>query len=118
MTDWKKRARELFFDMDALVIGGPDAILQLGQEMADARAEEIARAVLEYKLMGCLTCPHQAASADAARIARSFISKKKTREEVLEEALKEISSLPCNYANPPEPRSVCIAKRALDWKPD
>lgn len=102
MTDWKKRAQELFrgnsvwsdgrrsevVDLDFYAI--PIA-LQLGQEMADARAEEIAKSIEEYKLLGCIGCPYQSARADAAMLARSTISKKKTREQALEEALLEIA---------------------------
>lgn len=82
---------------------------------ADARAEEIA-AKIEAHSRGHYH-PHPSALfiqqglAEAKEIARSTIEKPKTREQVLEEALREASSS----------RTFTeidrIVKRALDWKP-
>ena len=126
MTDWKKRAGEL--GLPSWVRTGPergshypDAVelaLQLGQEMADARAEEIAQAIEGYKLLGCMGCPYQSAAKDAAQIARLTIKsqQKKTREEVLEEALKEIALgyRDSEWHNKETPRLVGLARRALE----
>ena len=60
--------------------------------LQDARAEEIAQR-LETALMGDLRCTPASFGADAARIARSTINKPekpKTREQVLEEALRMV----------------------------
>ena len=88
MTDWKKRAEEILrthgYSVD-LLHNVYLAMLQLGQEMADARAEEIARA---FERRDMNTRETSITLLEATQTARSFISHKKTREEVLEEALR------------------------------
>lgn len=78
MTDWAKRAQELT-PLSWNAEGRDECArvaLQLGQEMADARAEEIAKRLDEASNAEPY---HKAAEANAytnaARIARSFISK-------------------------------------------
>jgi hypothetical protein len=125
-ADWLKRAEELSlrgFPAGGTSFGdffhwaqddGVENALQLGREMADERAEEIALDMegKNYRTMS---------SDEAAHYARSTITppKPKTREEVLEAALHVIAS--------PNPQSCCIlpcycsmhqAQRALAWKPD
>ena len=123
MTDWEKRARELLVEKrrqhddhvpyaDWPVV---EMALQLGREMADERAEEIARRIeisgvshptdKEWTLTSVWTrCVERTAD-----IARSTIQKPKTRERVLEEALREIHN---SHAS-----QFCadIARRALEW---
>ena len=106
MTDWKKRAENLMprvigfvsrvGSMETAEVAHAEVVrvaLQLGQEMADARAEEIAKMLSvradEFEeepdferrfLVGELRA--------AAIFIRNTISKPKTREQVLEEALR------------------------------
>jgi hypothetical protein len=107
--DWEKRAREIIPGMGQvsvpldkfgeLFVG---AALKLGGEMADARAEEIAHACARH------------ADLWAADVALATITKPKTREQVLEEALREIVdgdtwTISC---------ATAVARKALDWKPE
>lgn len=120
MTDWKERFQSLVHwrymlltadERDAASwISGPwtaEAALQLGQEMADARAEEIAK---RFELGLALSMPDR---NYAARTARSFVSHRKTREEVLEEALKEIVARHQNPLFPTPPGIEALARKAL-----
>lgn len=98
-----------------------EAALKLGQEMADARAEEIAQMIASFSLKDT-HAPTRAELAEcvlaaAAKIARSFIAKPKTREQVLEEALREIEPLTTNETWQQEAiRKSDVARRALEWK--
>lgn len=127
--DWEKKAKAYM----RWCFSGPTgdasegvvlAALRLGREMADARAEEIAKAI-EAKRMAR---PHQAyfsgyegqhnADMDrCANIARSFIFKKpesKAREQALEEALWEL------YCKAPQitPELACMVKRVMERRGD
>lgn len=104
---WEKRARELVSakgkdarNFEWVPAPAVEAMLKLGHEMADARAEEIAA-----------RCEGVAAS-----IARAFISKPKTREQVLEEALRRIAddAMKDNVFGDGKRE---IARQALEWKP-
>lgn len=115
-TDWAARAREV------LVLnrnGYLEAALQIGSEMADARAREIAQK-LEWARDHSTFSPDahgdgwRGGLGDAAGIARSTIMQPKTREQVLEEALREIAGSN-EAAGAQHPCSV--ARRALEWKP-
>ena len=136
MTDWELRARELIGvhwhvgESYEQSMKEANSIwcyaLQLGNEMADARAEEIALRCERVSREPELQYPEltsdnaRYAMCKAAQIARSFISKKpepKTREQVLEDALREIEK--------PSPfegswnellRKRELALRALEWK--
>jgi hypothetical protein len=139
VTDWEKRVQELFGpERIEEFNGGPmtdwrKKALQLGREMADERAEEIAR--LAEKSATDESFAAGAGSPDrgreygyrvAATFARSFIYKKRTREEVLEDALRKKVledalrkieglgpySVPFDDSTTPKG----IAKRALEWK--
>ena len=91
MTDWEKRAGEL--GLPSWVRAGPergshipDAVelaLQLGREMAAARAEEIAKACDERRanaesIHGTVSIAEIKGLETAARFARSFIEKSRT----------------------------------------
>jgi len=98
--DWDERAKELYRQETKIgtnVVRATDhwvlrLMLKLGQEMADARAEEIARMLDKPTDRPWEELPHDYALRAAARIARSTIQKPKTREERLEEALREIAN--------------------------
>lgn len=129
MTDWEKRARELLGPdvvlSEGTVHANIPAALRLAKEMSDKRAEEIARKC-EKEADETLTLggSHTAQGLLlAAQIARSFIFKKRTRAEVLEEALLSIK--PCKCTHPDgcayhyQARDECHhfkAARALEWK--
>lgn len=178
MTDWPKRARELGLEW---VVESPhgnvryptERALQLGREMADERAEAIAKAIEERKKEHIRPAPSamfiQQGLIDAAAIARSFVEKKaepkecayteawiraderekcagyiarrvtalheridtmearKTRETVLEEALREslaelVSAAEINagerlQCDDGSTEAIAIIRRALEWKP-
>jgi hypothetical protein len=87
---------------------------ELQRQAADARAEDIAKAIDgRAKHALCANHPYDEAMR-CAELARSFISKPKSREAVLEEALRELNA---------EAVKRChgyvgeIARRALEWKP-
>ncbi len=122
MTDWEKRARELL--PNTCPPHGCDgtckphttesaraAAIQLAAEMADERTREIARRLEDGHDLPV-----------SASIARSFISKPKMREDVLEEALRECSKMcSCAYGTGSvhqhhERCALSIARRALEWK--
>lgn len=137
-NDWEARARELLRKTDRFISPDIEAAsLQLGREMADererlvmsefahlsinsekakreaadARAEEIAREIALRVPDGTIA-PYNSRECgliEAKAIARSFITKPKTREQVLEEALRSISAL--------IPDARPTAQRALEWKP-
>jgi hypothetical protein len=100
--------------------------VQLAREYADARAEEISQAIekcnavrmskaeLLLRQQGIGLEP-QELRAQAASIARSFIQKPKTREQVLEEALRYYADRALNAGNPwaDETSPGAIARRAL-----
>lgn len=134
--EWSTRALELLREEGALRVRVGEvlyglltfevrAAMQLGHEMADARAEEIAA-----RFEACdRDCAFKFTNyPGAAAIARAFISKPepKNREQVLEEALREVLGGGCScemYRTVPpmhehnEHCSVEIARRALEWKP-
>lgn len=123
--EWESRARELLsrdFDWcppknvhDDIV----KAALKLGREMADARAEEIAREIEADSSW----CPHpwcESAATCLACLTRKTIVertrkaiKPKTREQVLEEALCEIERMTL-----PGEAKHTVARRALEWTPE
>lgn len=130
--DWERRARELCeeHNVDRGMDDPEEAMLQLAREMADARAEEVANAIRYVHDEGCKgTSGNDHLRYGLLRaydIARSFISKKKTREEVLEEALQAIARRsvvgdphlrPAEWVLPRDERAAAIALRALEWKP-
>lgn len=92
MTNWKKRAEELSHEaaewMTEPYLEISDA-LQLGQEMADARAEEIEE-MMDATASCCDHGRFAAAYAACAKIARNTIDRPKTREQRMEEALTRI----------------------------
>lgn len=128
MTDWEQRARETFGGDDWTC---RDRALQLAREMADARAEEIAGwlRLLHHSRPELEGDREQYALLTAAKdIERRYCKKPKTREQVLEEALREIDGL----VEVPYPSPQCcleeyrqagweacrgVARRALEWKP-
>jgi len=83
---WKARARELFpkLEKDEYVIGSMDVwrdrALQLGREMADARAEEIAKRI---DLVNVYSTVGRTTEELCAAIARGFISKPAEADEAL-----------------------------------
>lgn len=93
-------------------------------DCCDRRAEEIAKAIKERassleEASADRSHARLVALHDAARIARSFISnpeQPKTRETVLEEAMREL------YEEQGDDRTGMRLRarisRALDWKPD
>lgn len=190
--EWEARARELGLHDEMHVPGAflqsqVLLALQLGREMADERAEEIARRIVDGLLPGHPN-NYVDATARAARIARSTIMKPKdpekftelfvddarglpplvsdeasiraderrlvtkeildrlladgsglgwslrmtggepkTREQVLEEALRQLSSdCSCGTANRHGMEAEChatsccrlVARHALEWKPE
>jgi hypothetical protein len=119
---WMKRAQELLYPSLGMERAWSNA-LQLGREMADARAEEIALLLEKEATEVVFDLPAwEVVGAKvyrlAARFARSTITKPKTREQVLEEALREIEPLTTNETWQQEAiRKSDIARRALEWKP-
>lgn len=122
-VNWEKRARELIVGPDIPSPGYTveytrQMALQLGREMADARAEEIAKAIeaspRPYDFRW------QFERFKALDIARSFLSKPKTREQVLEEALRYYAGKHLNAGNifAEETSPGEVARRALDWRPE
>lgn len=127
MRDWTLRATALFkaywlgTEHIEPASGAIRAMLDLGREMADERAEEIAKRCEFWKadaesITGTTSVAHISGLGVAAAIARSTISKPKTRERILEEALESIARLAESHDD------FCIcdgcrAQRALDWKP-
>lgn len=135
--DWEKRARELVPCCIHGSLNSIDGALQLGREMADARAEEIAKQCddREDNIPGKVPPvgaterqPYFEGSRHAwraaASLARSTISKPKTREQVLEDALLK-TAVTCNCSQ----RGASIGsvhlvdcpyeikRRALEWAP-
>lgn len=92
-----------------------EARLELQRMAADARAEEIAQKIE--------SCNCGSWSAAHAQIARSFISKPKSREQVLEEALRYIEQGAEKQKMPDGAGWVSAVwtteacRRALEWKP-
>lgn len=132
MTDWEKRARELL----GTGVSGWDALvksaLQLGAEMADERerrvlsdAEILERARDIYCSGDPMRTNPLVESCLMLRI--NDLRKPKTREQILEEALREIGSsgngCSCragDSANMDEHTVRCswrIARRALEQRP-
>jgi hypothetical protein len=120
VKDWEARALELLPGPFRTTDGARKAMLQLGHEMADARAKEIAQTLDSF---GSVPLSGRC----AADIARSTITPPKTRELALEEALRYILAGP-NFVHPGYDeafhrswcslcRSVDDARRALEWKP-
>lgn len=118
---WEARARELSSVADALRLGR-----EMAQEAADARAEEIAQALDRFaqrqrdladeNQRACRPIEGKVLAATAFTIAaehaRSTITKPKTREQVLEQALRAIAQEDDGCPNGE------IARRALEWKPE
>lgn len=117
MTDWEKRARaeDMFptLSRDQNVIGSVDVwrdrALRLGREMADARAEEIAKAIERW--------PSYLPTQDFASLARSFTSKPKTREAALEDAVVQLRKLSISDIQHDLTLVERITRRALEWQP-
>jgi len=89
------------------------------RKAADARAEEIAWNIQKRLLPSGYSieaaCAWYLGTNAAADIARATITKPKTREQVLEEALREIQA----GANPDKMHESYlgeVARRALEWK--
>lgn len=98
-TDWAKRWREICVET-----GGSDCrhrekdAVQLGREMADARAEEIARKITDAArstpVDARMALPNLGAGLmQGADIARATITKPKTREPALEAALRSAKKI-------------------------
>jgi hypothetical protein len=126
--DWEKRARELAeneHESSAFCELYAQEMLRFAREMADARAEEIAERLDALGHEPAAQFPELArddcryALYKAAQVARLFISKPQTREQVLEEALLRIQRHVIADAEVPgEAETVGdIATDALDWKP-
>lgn len=76
MTDWEARARELFsIDSWNDARERRELALQLAREMANERAEEIAKAIEPTKIRGYICEPIDSHMRQAAAIARCFITK-------------------------------------------
>ena len=98
-------------------------MLQLGREASDARVEEIARHAESYiNAQPYASDDTRRECAGVARsiaaFARSRIQKPKTREQVLEEALRKVANLP-PYSIPFDESTTpqSIARNALERKP-
>ena len=95
----------------------------VAQNAADERAEEIAKRC-EQRSMFDEHINGGEAWVYAAKLARSTIrSAPKTREQVLEEALREVVSVAAVASNPSTGDhllrdATAIARRALEWKPE
>lgn len=101
-----------------------ETAIQLAREAADARAEEIALELESARLFPGDPGDFLGIRAKFARIARSTITKSRTREERYREALESITCLPeCGRFR--EPRnglhapgcSYETARRALEGRP-
>ncbi len=108
--EWEARALEVW--NEASSEDHAAAMVRLGREMADARAEEIA---LHFD--ACWRdCGVKALTYyEAAAYCRSTITKPKTREQVLEAALRALLNDPVMRGLGGGP--VDTARRALEWKP-
>lgn len=112
---WVIRARELLSSHP--LDGGVESALVLGQEMADARAEYIALKIDQrVNRSECIRNAYDEAIV-CAEIARGTIEKQRTREDVLEHALKGILCVRDGGQNEPLSLACQIARRALAWKP-
>ena len=122
MTNWEERAKELLFNVcEGPVCNSfvPPVMVKLGREMSDARAEEIAVKCETFRDDHLRAVARGSKLSDGlvmglergAFLARLSIAKPKTREQVLEEALKEIRRLTALGD------AAGIARRALEWRP-
>lgn len=120
MTDWEKRAKELFpWEDERGFSAHRVAAIKMANEMADERAEEIARHA-DSHVNAQVICDQvtrtfcASVARDIAHFARSFISKKRTREQVLEEALRVL--LPAAKLAGVRCDPIDGAIRALEWR--
>ncbi len=118
-VDWEARATEIWraeckpvFPKAAIHEDYLRSMLQLGREMADARAEEIAQAITAGLPKVWFAGNGDGHRIDgmyaAASIARSTITKPKTREQVLDAALRAAMS---------GQLTKDAIRKALEWKP-
>lgn len=123
--EWLERARELLRRSDNFISHTTEQMaLQLGLEMADGRAEEIARLCEHYlsdaeSIRGTTSVGAAPGLRSAANLARSTITPKrpKTREQVLEGALLEVLKIDACRQNATVSQESQIARRALEWTP-
>lgn len=96
---------ECYSELGTIEASWRERIAKARAEAADARAEEIAK---RLEAQDCSDC------TESARVARSTITKPKTRERVLEEALRAARHDAILLGLDETRRSI---ERALEWKP-